>query len=97
MVGRIIGKNGATVEHIKTLSGALDVKFSERPVGIQGLLIEQRDCTITGSHEQIEDAKKLIQRVIQGEDIVTSALFSALMEKLNITAETNEGSSCTLS
>lgn len=82
MVGRIIGKSGITIEGIKSLSGANDIKFSDKPVGLQGLLNTERDCTITGSHEEIEEAKKLIHRVLDGEDIVTGAYLAALMMKL---------------
>ena len=65
-VGLIIGKGGVTVQAIRQLSGAQDIKFSERPKGLEGLesLFDpnlKRECTITGSHEEIEKAKKYVR------------------------------------
>lgn len=96
MVGRIIGKHGVTIEGIKSLSGAHDIKFSDRPVGLQGLLSPERDCTITGSHDEIKEAKKLIQQVLDGEDVVTNAHLGALLVKLGMGLE-DEDSGCVLS
>ena len=97
MVGRLIGKNGVTIETIKSSSGAHDIKFSDRPVGLQGLFQQtEQECTITGSHDQIKEAKKLIQQVLSGEDIDPSVHLAALMEKLGIQFE-DERSGCILS
>lgn len=96
MVGRIIGKNGVTVEGIKSLSGAQDIKFSERPGGIEGLLSLERECTITGSHDEIEEAKKLIKQVSCGEDVATDAHLKALLLKSSMRLMEEE-SGCVLS
>ena len=82
MVRRIIGKEGVTVQCIKSLSGALDIKIPDRPRGSEAFPEPERDCVITGSHDEIEEAKKLIKRVLAGEDIVANARLEALMVKL---------------
>ncbi len=84
MVGKIIGKEGSTIEFIKSLSGAQDIKFSDRPPPLEAMFNHDRECTITGSHEEIEEAKKLIKQVIAGEDIVTNARIAAIMTKLGV-------------
>ena len=96
MVGRIIGKEGVTVQCIKSLSGAHDIKFPEKPQGLEALFELERDCVITGSRDEIEEAKKLIKRVLDGEDIVTNARLEALMVKLK-SAGLSLDSGCNLS
>lgn len=91
-VGRIIGKNGVTIEAIKSLSGVQDIDFSERPSGFEALFNPERTCTITGSHDEIEKAKKLINQVVDGEDIVTNARIAAVLLRLQ-----DDDSSCVLS
>lgn len=100
MVGRIIGKNGATIHAIKALSGAHDIDFSERPTGLEAFLNPMRVCTITGSNEEIEKAKDLIKQVLEGEDIVTNARMAALIVKLRtmgIDFDSSENNQCVLS
>ena len=84
MVRRIIGKNGVTIEAIKSLSGAHDIDFSEKPIGWEAFLNPVRTCTITGSDEQIEKAKELIEQVTSGTDIVTNAEIAAMCVRLGL-------------
>lgn len=82
MVGKIIGRDGTTIETIKSLSGVQDIKFADRPPPLEAVFIHERECTITGNHEEIEEAKKLIKQVVAGEDIVTSVRIAAILTKL---------------
>ncbi len=93
MVGRIIGKNGATVRAIESLSGAQKVEISPRSQGLEAFLNPSRKCTITGTAEEIEKAKELIQQVLDGEDIVTNATLAALLVKLGISLTDNDSDS----
>ena len=81
MVGRVIGKHGVTIESIKSLSGAHDIKFSEKPKGLEALMNPDRECTITGSDEEIEKAIKLIDQVVTGNDVTENARFVAAILK----------------
>ena len=98
MVGRVIGKNGVTIEMIKSLSGVHDIKISDRATGLAAILNPERECTITGSAEQIEMAVKFITQVLSGEDIVTNARIAALMVKVGMDLnEEDTSSDCVIS
>ena len=45
-VGKIIGKGGATISTIKSLSGAHDIKFDEKKTGFEAMLQTERQCCI---------------------------------------------------
>lgn len=64
MVGRIIGKSGTTIEAIKSKSGVHDIKFEKR-----GTDLEQ-DCILTGSRDEIEEAKKLIEQKLTEQKLI---------------------------
>ncbi len=81
-VGRIIGKGGATISTIKTISGAQDIKFDVRKTGLEALLQTERTCYIHGSKEAIEKAERLIRLAISGEDFVAGATFAAIFMEL---------------
>ena len=81
-VGRIIGKGGATISTIKSLSGAHDIKFENRKTGLEALLQTERQCHIHGSDKAIEKAEKLIRLAMAGEDIVAGATFAAIFVEL---------------
>ena len=77
-VGRIIGKGGATISAIKSISGAHDIKFDDRKTGLEAMLQTERKCYIHGSEEAMEKAEKLIHLAMTGEDIVASATLAAI-------------------
>ena len=99
MVGRVIGKNGVTIDMIKSLSGVHDIKISDRATDLAAILSTERECTIAGSDEQIEKAVKLITQVLSGEDIVTNARIAALKVKLKEVGIdlSEESSACVIS
>ena len=82
MVGKVIGKGGQTKSAIKSLSGVVDIKFEDRPQGLATFLNPSRKCMITGSEEEIEKAKQLIDLAMQGGDIVMGATLAALIVEL---------------
>ena len=81
-VGRIIGKDGATINTIKSISGAHDIKFDNRKTGLEAMLQTERKCYIHGSEEAMEKAEKLIRLAMTGEDIVAGATFAAIFMEL---------------
>ena len=81
-VGKIIGKGGATISTIKSLSGAHDIKFDDRKTGLEAMLQTERQCYIHGSEEAIQKAEKLIRLAVNGEDIVAGATFAAIIVEL---------------
>ena len=81
-VGRIIGKGGATINTIKSISGAQDIKFDDRKTGLEAMLQTERKCYIHGSEEAMEKAEKLIRLAMTGEDIVAGATFAAIFMEL---------------
>ena len=81
-VGRIIGKDGATINTIKSISGAQDIKFDNRKTGLEAMLQTERKCYIHGSEEAMEKAEKLIRLAMTGEDIVAGATFAAIFMEL---------------
>ena len=81
-VGRIIGKGGATISTIKSLSGAHDIKIEDRKTGLEAFLQTERQCHIHGSEEAIEKAEKFIRLAMAGEDIVAGATFAAIFVEL---------------
>ena len=81
-VGRIIGKGGATINTIKSISGAQDIKFDDRKTGLEAMLQTERKCYIHGSEEAMEKAEKLIRLAMTGEDIVAGATFAAIIMEL---------------
>ena len=90
-VGKVIGKGGATISTIKTISGAQDIKFDERKTGLEAMLQTERNCHIHGSEEAIEKAEKLIRLAMIGENIVAGATFAAIfMELLKMGVECQE-------
>ena len=90
-VGRVIGKGGATISTIKSISGAQDIKFDDKKTGLDAVLQTERNCHIHGSEEAIEKAEKLIRLAIIGEDIVAGATFAAIfMELLKMGVECQE-------
>ena len=78
-VGRIIGKGGATISTIKSISGAQDIKFDDKKTGLEAMLQTERKCYIHGSEEAIEKAERLIRLAMTGEDIVAGATFAAIL------------------
>ena len=82
LVGRIIGKGGATISAIKSISGAQDIKFDDKKTGLEAMLQIERRCYIHGSEEAIEKAEKLIRLAMTGEDIVAGATFAAIFVEL---------------
>lgn len=81
-VGRIIGKGGATISTIKSISGAQDIKFDEKRTGLEAVLQTERKCYIHGSEEAIGKAERLIRLAMTGEDIVAGATFAAIFMEL---------------
>ena len=75
-VGRIIGKDGAVISTIKSLSGAYDIKFEDRKTGLEALLQTVRLCDIHESEEAIEKSEKFIRLTMAGEDIVVQCFLS---------------------
>ena len=93
-VGRIIGKCGATISAIKSISGVQDIKIEDRKIGLQAMLQTERQCHIHGSEEAIEKAEKLIRLAMTGEDIVAGATFAAIfMELLKMGVQCQEENS----
>ena len=90
-VGKVIGKGGATISAIKSISGAQDIKIEDRKTGLEALLQTERQCHIHGSEEAIEKAEKLIRLAITDEDILAGATFAAIfMELLKMGVECQE-------
>ena len=81
-VGRIIGKGGATIAAIKSISGAQYINFDNRKTGLEAMLQTERKCYIYGSEEAMEKAEKLIRLAMTGEDIVAGATFAAIFMEL---------------
>ena len=81
-VGRIIGKGGATISTIKSISGVQDIKFDDKKTGLETMLQTERKCYIHGSEETIEKAERLIHLAMTGEDIVAGATFAAIFVEL---------------
>ena len=81
-VGKIIGKGGATISNIKSLSGAHDIKIEDRKTGLEALLQTERECYIHGSEEAIEKAEKFIRLAVAGEDIVAGATLTSTYVEL---------------
>ena len=81
-VGKVIGKGGATISTIKSLSGAHDIKIDDRKTGLEAMLQTERQCHIHGSEEAIEKAEELIRLAIAGRDIVGGATFAAIFVEL---------------
>ena len=80
--GRVIGKKGANVQAIQNLTGAR-IKI-ERRQGIEAMLNPDgpSNCEITGSADQIEKAKEMIQMSVEGEDIAQAASIAAMIMKM---------------
>lgn len=90
-VGRVIGKGGATISTIKSISGAQDIKVDDKKTGFEALLQTERTCYIHGSEEAIGKAEKLIRLAMTGENIVAGATFAAIfMELLKMGVECQE-------
>ncbi len=91
-VGLIIGTKGQTIKAIRSLSGA-DIDIKNGPTGLESFSFfgpQTRDCTITGSEEEIEKAKKLIRMAENGGNIVVGATLAALiadLARLQVTVE----------
>ena len=90
-VGRIIGKGGATISTIKSISGAQDIKFDDKKTGLEAMLQTERKCYIHGSEEAIEKAERLIHLAMSGQDVVAGATFAAIfMELLKMGVQCHE-------
>jgi rRNA processing protein Krr1/Pno1 len=75
--GRVIGKKGANVQMIQSLTGTrINV---QRQKGLEALLGLPATCEITGSAEQIQKAKEMIEMSVEGSDIAEAALIAAFM------------------
>ena len=93
-VGRIIGKGGATISTIKSISGAQDIKFDDKKTGLEAMLQTERKCYIHGSENAIEKAERLIRLAMTGQDVVAGATFAAIfMELLKLGVQCQEESS----
>ena len=77
LCGRVIGKGGASLHAIESISGA-KIKI-EKKEGWEGLFVDERDCIITGLDEEIEVAEKLIQEAMTGVDIASTGKLVALI------------------
>lgn len=64
MVGKIIGKGGATIRQLQDLSGA-HVDVAKQPLAGEAT----RRVTLTGSPEQVEKCNNLIQMKLSGEQL----------------------------
>ena len=64
MVGKIIGKGGATIRQLQDLSGA-HVDVAKQPLVGEAT----RRVTLTGSPEQVEKCNNLIQMKLSGEQL----------------------------
>ena len=92
MCGRVIGKNGANRKAIENISGAR-IKIEES-TGLEAMLDPNgpRKCKITGSAEQIESAKELMELAQEGADIAQAAQIAAVwMIELAMRELTKEG------
>ena len=77
--GRVIGRKGANVKAIQSLTGTrINI---EQPKGLEALLNFEgvAKCEITGSAEQIEKAKEMIKLSLDGSDIAGAAFIAAFM------------------
>ena len=77
LCGRVIGKGGASLRAIESISGA-KIKI-EKKEGWEGLFVDEQDCIITGLDEEIEVAEKLIREAMAGVDIASKAKLVALI------------------
>ena len=82
--GRVIGRKGANVQAIQNLTGTRINIESQRERGIIDVFLNLEGpakCEITGSAEQIEEAKKMIELSLEGSDIAGAAYIAAFMIK----------------
>ncbi len=83
--GRIIGAKGRTRLAIEKLTGARVHIDSEHDGGVPNLETflfgdtQPRRCEITGSPEQVKEAKELIRKAMEGEDIAGMATAAAII------------------
>ena len=77
--GKVIGKGGSTRNAIEKLSGA-QVRIEDRE-GLESYNDNSKICKITGMAEEVEKARELIDRAMQGADnhIVQEATVAASM------------------
>ena len=76
----MIGRGGANVQTIESITGArINI---ERQQGLEALLNPNAKCEITGSADQIERAKELIQKSVDGEDVAQAAVIAGFVMKL---------------
>ena len=80
LCGRVIGKDGSTLHAIESLSGAR-LKIDNKE-GIARMLDGPVTCNIIGSAEQIEEAKDLIEKAMEGENVVLRATLIAVLPVL---------------
>ena len=82
LCARVIGRGGLTLRAIENVSGAR-IKIDEKK-GLDALLDPEgpRECKISGSAEQIETAKELIEEAQRGTDIAQAAQIAAHAIKL---------------
>lgn len=77
--GKVIGKKGANVQAIQNLTGTR-INIEKRQ-GLEAFLEPNSpvNCEITGSSDQIERAKELIQLSLDGDDIAHAAITAVFM------------------
>ena len=82
LCARVIGRGGSTRRAIENVSGAR-IKIDEKK-GLDALLDPEgpRECKISGSAEQIETAKELIEKAQRGTDIATTETIMIPSQKL---------------
>ena len=76
--GRVIGKKGANVRAIQDLTGTRIQVESLK--GFEAFMPDaMAKCEITGTPDQIEKAKEMIQKSVEGSDIAGAAYITAFM------------------
>ena len=76
--GRVIGKKGANVRAIQDLTGTRIQVESLK--GLEAFMPDaMAKCQITGTADQIEKAKEMIQKSVEGSDIAGAAYIAAFM------------------
>ena len=77
-IGRVIGTKGVNVKAIENLTGTrINIV---PPMGLDALLGVAK-CEITGSGEQIEKAKEMVKKSVEGSNIAAAANIAAFMLK----------------
>ena len=77
--GRVIGRRGANIQAIQNLTGTrIEV---HRRKGLDALINPDSPCEITGSADDIERAKEMIEMSVKGSDIAQATVIAEFMVK----------------